>query len=194
MEVPCPSETVERSSLYRFAVTCTIIFLSGVLLTSAVIWYYTYREPAASYLENYRMIAHLRSELVYTSIFIYAVTSLFIVAGTAVLSLVYSHRVAGPLYKLGMFVRKTALGDFTGHVTLRRNDVIHPLAEDINKLIDFYRSTIIKLETGAVALESTARVISDASGPLREDDLHKAAAHVRHKAGEIGEILHSFSL
>lgn len=194
MERHITDETVARTSLYRFAVKCTATFLSGVLLISLVIWLYSYREPAASYAENYRMLARLRSEIVCKSLIIYAVTSLFIIGGTAVLSLLYSHKVAGPLYKLGMFVRKTALGDFSGSVTFRRNDIIHPLAGDVNAVIASYRETVAQLEAKSLELKVAARVLSDSDHSPSPEELQKALEHISVKAGEIRDILYRFRL
>ncbi len=194
MEQHQSNETVERSYPYRVAVQCTVTFLSGLLLTSLVIWLYSYRVPAASYAENYKILSQLRNEIVCSSLVIYTVTSLFIIGSIAVLSLLYSHRVAGPLYKLGLFVRKTALGDFTGSVTFRQTDVIHPLAEDVNELIAFYRATVTQLETKAHELDSAARVISDAALPPSRDELQKVIVDICGKADEIGDILSHFRL
>jgi methyl-accepting chemotaxis protein len=189
------TETVSRSYPYRFVSLCIVTFLAGVLLTSAVIWFYIYREPAASYAENYRMLARLKGEIFYLSLVIYAVTSVFVIGGIAFLSLLYSHRVAGPLYKLGLFVHKTAVGDFTGSVALRRKDVIHPLAEEVNRLVAFYRAAVAQLETRTHELDSAARVISAAQPPTGTgEDLQKALIHISDKAGEIGDILHRFRL
>ncbi len=194
MEQYGTNETVARASVYRFAVQCTVTFLCGLLLISLVIWLYSYREPAASYAENYRMLARLRGEIVCSSLIIYAVTTLFIIGGTAVLSLFYSHKVAGPLYKLGMFVRKTALGDFSGSVTFRRKDIIHPLAGDVNAVIASYRAIVTQLEAKSHELNSYARVINDSGHAPSREALQEALEHISVKAGEISYILYRFRL
>src|SRR5208283_2311402 len=183
-------ETVSRSYPYRFVVLCIVTFLAGVLLSSAVIWFYIYREPAASYADNYRMLARLRSQIVYSSLVIYAITSIFIIGGVAFLSLLYSHRVAGPLHKLGKFVRERADGHLTGKVTLRQKDVIHPIAGDLNTLIAYYSAAVAQLETRAHELDSAARMISGAAQPPTGEELQKALIHISEKSCEIGDILH----
>src|SRR5208337_2591168 len=162
MEKNNKSEAVVAQSYpYRFALRSVAVFVCGVLLTSIAIWFYSYREPAPSYAENYEMLSRLGEKIVLISVIVYAAMSLLTLAGTAVISLLYSHKVAGPLYKLGLFLREVTSGDFSGSVKLRKNDVIHPLAEDINALVSSYRALVSDMEAKAGELSSTVSGIRD---------------------------------
>jgi methyl-accepting chemotaxis protein len=185
---------VARSYPYRFALLCTAIFVCSMLLTSFAIWLYLYSEPAPSYAENYAMLARLRNEITFTSLIVYSATSLFALAGTMIISLLYSHKVAGPLYKLGVYLRRVASGDFTGSIILRQGDVIRHLADDVNTLISSYRSAVSELEIEADALGDAASRIKEAAHPMSREDLHKVLDPIATKTDEIENILHTFRL
>jgi len=195
MEKDNKSEAVVAQSYpYRFALRSVAVFVCGVLLTSIAIWFYSYREPAPSYAENYEMLSRLGEEIVLISVIVYAAMSLLTLAGTAVISLLYSHKVAGPLYKLGLFLREVTSGDFSGSVKLRKNDVIHPLAEDINALVSSYRALVSDMEAKAGELSSTVSGIRDAAHSPSQEELHTASAHIAAKTDEIKALLQKFTL
>lgn len=48
----------------------------------------------------------------------------------------FSHRIAGPAYRLERVIRQVADGTYEGYVTLRRKDYLKHVAESVNYLID----------------------------------------------------------
>ncbi len=60
----------------------------------------------------------------------------FVLLAVALLTLLISHKVAGPLYRLGKATDKIAEGDLTGSFRLRTNDELKGLAssfDDMNR-------------------------------------------------------------
>ena len=195
MEKDNKSEAVvARSYPYRFALRSAALFVCGILLTCIAIWFYSYYEPAPTYAENYKMLSRLRGELMFTSVIVYAAMSLITLAGTAVICLLYSHKVAGPLYKLGLFLREVTSGDFSRSVKLRNGDVIHPLAQDINAMVSSYRDVISELEAKAGELRATVSGLGDSAHSPSQEELHAASAHIAAKSDEIKALLQKFTL
>ena len=128
-------ETVGKAYYYRLALKCTFIIISGAVLTGVFLYFSLYREPGSSYAESYGIISALRKDLFYKSAYLYIVTLLFIITGVTIISLLSSHRVAGPLHRLGVFARKVSSGDLTEAVKLRQKDEISPLADDMNGIV-----------------------------------------------------------
>ena len=54
----------------------------------------------------------------------------------AVIGLLISHRIAGPVYRMITFMDKVTGGDYSQRIKLRKNDDLKDLADAINRLID----------------------------------------------------------
>jgi len=138
-------KTLPKSFLRDFVLKSTLIFAAGALSTAAL--FLVFRgEPGASYVDSYKLMAELNRVLVNRSLILFFFTLLLSVAGIIVLATVYSHRVAGALYMLGMHTRRIASGDLARTVRLRSTDVVHELADDFNDISGRYRDLLAQLE------------------------------------------------
>lgn len=83
----------------------------------------------------------------------------------ALLSILLSFRIAGPLYRINRSLRRIASGDFTGQISLRAQDEFKSLADSINHLANEVRMSVqiqkghvdkalMELETIKKALEA----------------------------------------
>ena len=59
-----------------------------------------------------------------------------------VVSVMYSHQIAGPAYKLENSIKRITDGDLTFEVSLRRNDNLKELAAALNILLEKIRNTL----------------------------------------------------
>ena len=59
-----------------------------------------------------------------------------------VVSVMYSHQIAGPAYKLENSIKRITNGDLTFEVSLRRSDNLKELASALNGLLDKFRTTL----------------------------------------------------
>ena len=139
-----PAQAVPKSYLHSFVIRSTLIFACGALLTATAL-YLAPREQGLSYGDNFRIIAELDRALVAKSLALSSFALLLILALIVIISIAYSHRVAGPLHKLGMQTRKIASGDLSDPVQLRRSDVIQELAADLNDLSGRYRDVLTQV-------------------------------------------------
>jgi methyl-accepting chemotaxis protein len=139
------NKTISKSFLHGFVLKSTLIFACGAVLTAAV-FHLSLREPGASYADSYKFLAELDSVLVSRSLVLFFFTLLLSIAGIIILAIVYSHRVAGALHKLGMHSKRIASGDLAASVRLRSTDVIHDLADDFNGISGRYRQLLVQLE------------------------------------------------
>ncbi len=184
-------ETVRKSYSYRLTARGIMIIAACAAASAFIVFFSLYRQPAKSYAENYFIIAELRRQLLNRAAVIYLVTSFFIAAGVAVITLLYSHRVAGPLHRLGMFARTVAAGDLSGEVKLRRHDVIHPLADDFNGVAKTYREILVQLDImiaelkeDAASAQGTAAAGEPAAYPVdrileKTDEMKEMLSHIK---------------
>jgi methyl-accepting chemotaxis protein len=183
-------EPIRKAYYRKMAFRCILAILLGAVVTGLILYLSLSREPGSSYAESYAVMASLRSELFHESMAIYFATTLFTAIGIAVISLLFSHRVAGPAYRLGVFARKIASGDLSGSVKLRQHDEIDMLADDLNHLVAGYKNVIAGLESRTKEFEEIAAAVGERKGDAARDALAGLSA----KRDEINKVLSNIKL
>jgi len=172
------AEPVIKLAPRAFALVSALIVAVGAGFSIGVFLIVT-TERGASYAESYRLLSLLHHELVWRAAIIYASSLFFIALGISVISLLYSHRVAGPLYKLGVIARTVATGDLSAQAKLRRSDAIHVLADGMNDFIATYRNRIVLMDELNTTLQKTFKDPESPCWPIesggKTDDLKKSA-------------------
>jgi len=72
------------------------------------------------------------------------INNLLILVVVAVIGIFYSHRLAGPVYRINKDLQKVLDGEQGVRVSLRKEDKLHDLADQINALLDKYEKAIQK--------------------------------------------------
>jgi methyl-accepting chemotaxis protein len=183
-------ETIRKTYYRSLAFKCILAILLGAVVNGLLLHVSLSGEPGSSYAEGYAIMASLRTNLFYKSMGIYVATSIFIAIGITVISLLYSHRVAGPIYRLGLFARKIASGDLAGTVKLRQKDEINMMADDLNNLTAEYKKIITRIEHKTKEFEEIAVTIGKSKGDAALDDI----ARLSGKRDEINKILSNIKL
>ncbi|HEC79132.1 MAG TPA: HAMP domain-containing protein [candidate division WOR-3 bacterium] len=78
-------------------------------------------------------------ELIYASfkpLIITVPIILFILCGVVIF---ISHKIAGPLYRLKMYMKKVGEGDFSVKLKFRNYDAIHDIADTFNEMVEKLR-------------------------------------------------------
>lgn len=181
---------VTKTHSYGFILKSSLIVVCGILLTVFILYFSLPRGGGASYAESFKIISSLRQTIIYKAIVIYATTSFFIFAGVLVISLLYSHKIAGPLHRMGMFARKAAEGDFTDIITLRKNDVLHPMAKDLNDIASAYKNTLLQVETEINEIKNLLATTDETTAQNERENILK----ISERADKLNEILYRIKL
>ena len=165
-----------------------LIFIAGLILTTVVLYVAVSQPIGPNYGEGFRMLAQLQQDIFSKSAIIYAITVFIIVCGIIFLTLIYSHRVAGPVYRLTLFARTLCSGDFRANVHIREKDVIHPLADEMNNMVEQYRQTLNNLQDEIQSLDQFAVLVAEGK------DEDKVWADIEEGAGKIISELERYKL
>lgn len=110
---------------------------------------------------------------------LYAVIAVLIVMAMVALHLFYSHRIAGPAYRLGMEAARIAGGNLTGNIKFRQKDNLTDMADSLNEAASQYRRRITAVKEHLAAVETQATMLS---GQIRQG---KDGAALEHTADEL---------
>jgi methyl-accepting chemotaxis protein len=142
MKGPVDKQVIPKSYLRGFVIRGSFLFTAGLILISTILYYSSQQTFGPSYQGSFVRLAQLQHEMLYKSMLIYFAVMLVVSVGVAFITMVYSHRVVGPLIAFKRVIGLIALGDLTDQVVLRSHDVIKPAAESFNCMIGSYRNIL----------------------------------------------------
>jgi methyl-accepting chemotaxis protein len=84
----------------------------------------------------------------------------FTLLAVALLTLFITHKVAGPVYRLGKAAEKISGGDFTGNFRLRENDELKGLANTFEEMNNGLKERLSSLRMNAEEISARADAIA----------------------------------
>ncbi|GMR05253.1 MAG: hypothetical protein BMS9Abin24_049 [Thermodesulfobacteriota bacterium] len=150
------STLLERGFKLKFGLKLCLLTITGMAAGSALLYFLTFRSLGGSYKEAIYTLYELKIRIFplifasYYSIFILVVVTMAIAA----ISVLFSHKIAGPLFRVERNLEEIGSGDLTVQTRFRGADQLIALSGDIN---DMTRS-----------LNHAARSLSDASVHIEE--------------------------
>ena len=131
---------VSREFQLRYVTQILLLMFMTAALCSYVVYYtgmVALAEKLASVYPQGRLVAILNTVNLKILLSVIIVSPL-----VAIIGILLSHRIAGPIYRIELSLNKIASGDLTGRITLRQGDELVNVAERINNLTDSLKSTI----------------------------------------------------
>ncbi len=130
------------------------------------------------------IVKAIRADLFAKTAAIYAVMVVLIIAAVVLLHLFYSHRIAGPAYRLGKEAATIGRGELKGNIRFRRKDNLTDLADALNQAVAQYRSRIITAKERLALLEAELDSLSGMiqkgeDGPKRERNTEEIVQTVK---------------
>lgn len=105
----------------------------------------------------------IEKSLVPNVVAVYAVMTGFTLLAVAVLHLYYSHRIAGPAYRLAREAEEIGRGNLKASFKLRKKDSLTDVAEALKESAAKHRETVVQIDRQLALLEEQARTISGLS-------------------------------
>lgn len=165
-----------------------LIFVTGLVVLAGVFYLTNQQTIGPAYSEGFKILSQLQQEILYKSLIVYLCIVLVMVVGVIGMSLLYSHRIAGPMYRLGAFTEELKDGHFEKPVSLRKGDAIHFLAREMNNMAAQYRQTIQLINLELIEITKQKEMLRSGQ------DKDAALAEITIRAGEISKILSAYKM
>ena len=149
------TQVISKSYLSGLIIKCGLFFAGGLILTGIILYFSAHQPLGPTYQESFARLAQLKQEMLFKSITIYCLLTILILAGVIFITILYSHRVVGPLIGIKRVVKAVTNGDLTQPVRLRQKDAIKPMAEALNSLIDTYKTKMLLVSQQFHAMQET---------------------------------------
>jgi len=148
---------IQKSYYIRLAIKVIAIVFTGAVLASIFLYYLTWKMLSIT---DLIVLERVSRQIFFQALIAFLVFSIFIVLVVVVLTLFYSHKIAGPMYRFKMALRQiTAGGQLDFRVAFRKSDVIHPMAQSLNEMIEQYNERINFLESRLLALKQSSALL-----------------------------------
>ena len=149
---------VSRVFKLRFGLKFCLITIAGIIAAGEFLFFLTSKDLSGSYSQSVYTIYALKIKifpLIFASFYSLAILGA-VTAAIAVISVFFSHKIAGPLFRLERSMEAISKGDLTIGTVFRQNDQLTPLAEGINAMVR--------------SLNHTARSCSDALSGIKKSE------------------------
>jgi methyl-accepting chemotaxis protein len=141
------------------------LILVSVAVQSTLVYLIADRRLEAEYVRAHHTIATTLEGLLPWIVGASLIAILAALLGTLRLTL----SVAGPTFRLRRHLRAVAGGDLTGRIRLRRDDQLHEIADEVNRLVEQLEDHIGRLQGCAVRLRETARGFVGGEAPSADE-------------------------
>jgi len=152
---------IEKSFQSKFILKfCALVVLGG-LLTIGLLYFLAMKSTTVSFV-NSRVVVRTTADFI-LPVLIQTVAIVAIIVGfaTVIVTLLVSHKIAGPLYRFKKVMEDLQEGDFSHDFRIRHLDQLQDLAGSFNDTIKKTRERIQLLKDGLKALESGLNNISE---------------------------------
>ncbi len=109
------------------------------------------------YHSSLAIVQAIRKVLFWRVAVLYGLILLLMIVSIVILHVLYSHRVAGPAYRIGREAAKIARGDLTCNIILRRKDNLADLGDILNDLGSRYRARVMAVRDSLAVIEEQTR-------------------------------------
>jgi methyl-accepting chemotaxis protein len=145
--------------LLLYIKTFGIVLFGALLAGWGVFWLF----PAGlgdSYEAIHASMQGIRKVLFWRVALLYTVVGLPCVPAMVALHLFYSHRIAGPIFRLGKEADKIAQGDLCGNIKFRHKDNLADMADSLCRVASQYRGRIDVVRDCLTAIDAQSKTIA----------------------------------
>jgi methyl-accepting chemotaxis protein len=156
---------------YRLIITLIvmIILISAVLLG---VLFVLLRNDIAALPRPIPTDINLYHRLLYQPFLVVIIVALIVFIITFWLLIVITHRVYGPIYRLGKFIRALSKGEKTGELHFRKGDAVDHMADLYNELYESLKKTLHYNYSELVKVFSDLEDILDQVYNMKIEDTH----------------------
>ncbi len=187
-----PTKIIRENYLRNFLLILLLIILVGTTVSAAVLYFNLHRPLDTHYSAILSIITEVRESIIINALKINLTFYLLIAAGVGVLTLISTHRIAGPLYRIQMSAKAITEGKLYTVIHLRQKDVISSFADSINEMTANYADKAGMIDTEVQQIKSSMERFKE----LREknEDTESLSAEIAAHNNKIKEIIDTVKL
>lgn len=148
------SGVLKKGFITRLILLILLVCIVFSSVSGLFLYFNTYSSLDTSYSASISIISDIKEDLLARTLTIGAVFYLFILIGIMSLTVLYTHRIAGPLQRIKLFAGTVTGGDLRSALKFRKKDAIHSFGDSLNRMTDSWRGSVQALTSYTEQLEA----------------------------------------
>ena len=145
---------IKKGFQARFILRFILVIFLGIMVSSGIVYYLTSKKIEEAYYRSHIKIAST-GEIVYPILFtVNIITVGIIIVITIIITLLISHKIAGPLYRIEKSIHEIGEGNLSFKIYLRAKDELITLAEIFNNMMAKLKAKIEKIQDAVNYMDS----------------------------------------
>lgn len=168
---------VQKDFQFKFILKFCIVLLIGIIISTGLLFLFS-KDTLTSSFEQSRLTIKNTAFAILPSVFLSnLITLALITLATIVVTLLVSHKIAGPLFRFQKELKQIGEGDLTQIISLRDKDQITAIADSLNQMRANLHDKILTIK------EELDKIIELASIKDVPPDFIKQLKHLDQKIG-----------
>jgi len=155
------TDIIGKNYLISFLIAFLLVLIGGIALSAVTLYINIHQPLDTHYSAALSIMSDLKDTLISRSIIISAILSFMMLLGLLILGILYTHRIAGPLYRVKVAAKSISKGNLGEKIRLRRKDVIHTFAESVNEMTENYCNKVSSLKSDISELKNAVNEIKE---------------------------------
>ena len=159
---------VKKDFQVRFILKFCLLLFIGVILSTGLLFLFSQDSLTSSFQQSRLEIKNTSIAILPSVMYTNLITLGLITLGTIIVTLLVSHKIAGPLFRFEKELDAISTGDLTKRVVLREKDQGKEMAETLNVMISSFHDKITDIRKDLNAIKESA-VRNNASKALTDE-------------------------
>lgn len=143
---------IKKDFQFRFIFKFCLILLSGVIISTALLYLFS-QDTLTSTFSNSKLVIEktafaIMPAVIYTNLITLGLISIASIAVT----LLVSHKLAGPMFRFEADLKVIGTGDLTMKIRLRKDDQLTPFVESINSMTESLHGKVLRIQSDVDAI------------------------------------------
>jgi methyl-accepting chemotaxis protein len=149
---------VKKGFQFKFILKFCAVVLGGVIVSTCLLFFFSQDTLTSSFSDSRLVITNtglaILPAVIYTNLIVLGLISLAAIFVT----LVVSHKIAGPLFRFEKELWEIREGNLTRKISLRKEDQMIEMAEALNGMVEALQEKVVKIRDGVAEVKETAIV------------------------------------
>lgn len=126
---------IKRGFQFGFILKFCILLLIGVVISTGLLFFFSQGTLTSSFQHSRLVIMNTGMAILPAAIYTNLITLGLITLATIIVTLIVSHKIAGPMFRFEKELKEISEGNLAKHVTLREEDQMTEMAESLNQMV-----------------------------------------------------------
>jgi methyl-accepting chemotaxis protein len=163
---------IQKDFQSKFILKFCIILLIGIIISVGLLFLFSKNTLTSSF-EQSRLVIKNTADAILPGVFLsHLIALVIIILLTIVITLLVSHKLAGPLFRFEKELKEIGNGDLSKVVKVRKKDQIKAMADSLNQMRANLQNKILDIK------EEVEQIIESTAGKEIPADLVKRLDHL----------------